>query len=542
MKHRLLYLPRAADIMGNGDDRMVRQPVQLQYLYCLRELATKKRQGKSRSLVLIGCTDGRLCSELLEYAYVVEVGCPEKDELQDIFREACLEFGGKSCGLTPTIESEMLDVLRGMRRDDVRGVVSLAFAQCEYPLAGRAEHLHKVALEAKRQRIAGVPGLKWLANNDDKIGGLEALQDWIGKRGDAFNYSRAAEACAVPLPKGALVVGLPGCGKTYLAKAVSRLLGGRSTCRVPLLQMDLSSMLSKWYGKAEANFRQAIDMVDAVAPCVLLVDEIDKLFDKGGDDGNSANRRIFALLLDWLQEPKVKPVLVLATANRIQQLPPELKRKCRFDEVFSTGIPTRSECHKIVMIRLQKRRRAFAQSDDSALGRIADAFLDEAARLRRFLTGADIETIIGIALGNLFAALSGDAKRAIQNGSRPEQYSTEVFLRALIAELNATRSFFDNNINDVVAYWLEMSQLNFRNAGGEPLLDKDRDGYDDTSGRFTKLDLPADESRYEDVAEDRSRSAASKRDYDAALKYLLAAKIHREVHVRCEGRRGWSDR
>ena len=131
-----------------------------------------------------------------------------------------------------------------------------------------------------------------------------------------------------------LLVGLPGCGKTHLAKQTARLLSdGKGT--VPLLQMDLNSMLGKWLGEAEANCSMALRAVESVAPAVLLVDEIEKVFGGVTDGGsNDAMMHIFASFLDWMQQEREKPILVIATANKTESLPPELKRKGRFELEF----------------------------------------------------------------------------------------------------------------------------------------------------------------------------------------------------------------
>ena len=551
--YRLLYVPEAKDVIDAGGGEASQGgrnvPLKRQCLYLMRALAERKRRGLNHSLILIGCTDGSLPTTLQDQAYVVDIECPGREELSEILTEACRECGGESNGLTPLIVSRMVEVMRGMRRDDIWDVVSLAYAKKQFPLANDAEVLYQVALDAKRQQVEGVLGLRWEDPITDPVGGLKNLKDWLIRRGDSFNFSRAAEICQVDPPKGVLVAGLPGCGKTYIAKCASQLLSNGRSCAVPLLQMDLSSMLSKWFGEAELNFRKAIRMVDNVAPCVLLIDEIEKLFDRDNGGDNQAGKRIFAALLDWLQRKKEKPVLVIATANRIELLPPELKRKGRFDETFQTGIPTGLECKEILLIQLRKKMEMFddeLQAELDGLWKIIaeggklewhsqyekddlELLIRHAAEIQRFLTGADIEVLVNAALGKLFAMFDAKAKSEIEeHGVPPSRYSSKQVFEALTKELETTRSFFDTNMDDVVSYWLAMNKLRFIFAGEILLQDFNGRCFDEHTGRFGCPDC-SDEgykaflwgwknawSHYEDI-------------YDRELKSTLAWEIFRYV-------------
>lgn len=179
----------------------------------------------------------------------------------------------------------------------------------------------------------------------DDVGGLENLKRWLSRRNGAW-LDKAA-AYGLPNPKGVLITGVPGCGKSMTAKATA------ASWNLPLLRLDIGRIFSGLVGSSEQNLRTAIATAEAVAPCILWVDEIEKGFSNTtgtGDSGTSA--RVFGTFLTWLQE-KERPVFVVATANNIDALPPEFLRKGRFDEIFFVDLPTAQERRVIWRIQLQ---------------------------------------------------------------------------------------------------------------------------------------------------------------------------------------------
>jgi SpoVK/Ycf46/Vps4 family AAA+-type ATPase len=219
------------------------------------------------------------------------------------------------------------------------------------------------------------------------IGGLELLKEWLGKR--ALAFSDRAKAFGLPAPKGMLLLGVQGCGKSLCAKAVAALW------RMPLLRFDVGRMFGSLVGSSEENMRRAIAVAESVAPCILWVDEIDKAFagsQSGGAADSGTTARVFGTFLTWLSE-KTAPVFVIATANQIGQLPPELLRKGRFDEMFFVDLPGREERREIARIHLSKRGRDPARFD---LGAVAD-------RTGGF-SGAEIEEAVVSGLYDAFTA------------------------------------------------------------------------------------------------------------------------------------------
>jgi SpoVK/Ycf46/Vps4 family AAA+-type ATPase len=219
------------------------------------------------------------------------------------------------------------------------------------------------------------------------VGGLEQLKTWLARRGKAF--SADAQAFGLTLPKGVLLLGVQGCGKSLCCKTIA------AEWNVPLLRLDLGAIYDSYVGGSEANVRTALATAEALAPCVLWIDEIEKgmagLASSDASDSGTTSR-VFSSILSWLQEKKA-PVFVAATANRITGLPPELLRRGRFDEIFFVDLPNSQERLEILSIHLAHRRR------DPA--RFA---LDAHVQATAGYSGAEIEQIVINALFDAFDA------------------------------------------------------------------------------------------------------------------------------------------
>jgi SpoVK/Ycf46/Vps4 family AAA+-type ATPase len=208
----------------------------------------------------------------------------------------------------------------------------------------------ELILEEKRQTIRQTQILDFYSaqENISDIGGLDNLKDWLLLRGSAF--SERARQYGLPYPRGLLLVGIQGTGKSLTAKAIAH------HWHLPLLRLDVGRLFAGLVGESESRTRQMIQLAEALAPCVLWIDEIDKAFsglDGRGDSGTS--NRVFGTFITWLAE-KTSPVFVVATANNIQSLPPEMLRKGRFDEIFFVGLPYQEERKAIFEVHLSKLR------------------------------------------------------------------------------------------------------------------------------------------------------------------------------------------
>ena len=242
---------------------------------------------------------------------------------------------------------------------------------------------------AEKQQIIRKSGLLEYCATDEsfnQVGGLGILKDWLDNRSIAF--SREARDFGLPPPKGILLLGVQGCGKSLCAKAVS------SLWQLPLLRFDMGRMFGSLVGSSEENVRKAIAVAESVAPAILWVDEIDKAFagsqGSGSTDGGTT-ARVFGTFLTWLSE-KTAPVFVVATANDISQLPPELMRKGRLDEIFFVDLPAEEERAGIFAIHLERR------------GRPAAGFrLPELVAASKEFSGAEIEQAIISALYDAFS-------------------------------------------------------------------------------------------------------------------------------------------
>lgn len=229
------------------------------------------------------------------------------------------------------------------------------------------------------------------------VGGLENLKTWLTKR--SGSWLDEARAYGLPAPKGVLVTGVPGCGKSLTAKAMS------SAWSLPLIRLDVGRIFGGLVGASEQNMRTALATAEAVAPCVMWIDEIEKGFASGasgaGDSGTSA--RVFGTFLTWMQD-KSAPVFVMATANDISLLPPEFLRKGRFDEIFFIDLPTRSERRVIFRLHLAARLAAGpALGDLASDGALPDALLDALADRTEGFSGAEIEQAVVSACFDAFA-------------------------------------------------------------------------------------------------------------------------------------------
>ena len=240
-----------------------------------------------------------------------------------------------------------------------------------------------VILSEKKQIIRKSGILEFFAPDQalDDVGGLDQLKNWIRKRGKAF--SENARAYGLPHPKGVLLIGVSGSGKSLVAKAVS------SLWNLPLLRLDIGSVFSGLVGSSEANIRSVVKTAESIAPCLLWLDEMDKglsgVHSSNFSDGGTT-ARVLSSFLTWMQE-KTAPVFIVATANDISSLPPELLRKGRFDEIFFLDLPSLNERIDIFKIHLQKRNRDPQKFDLKLLGDLSQGF-----------SGSEIEQVVISAL------------------------------------------------------------------------------------------------------------------------------------------------
>ena len=208
---------------------------------------------------------------------------------------------------------------------------------------------------------------------------MENLKDWLSRKAKIFANLDKAIKFGVDVPKGIMIIGMPGCGKSLTAKATASLF------EIPLVRLDVGRLLGKYVGESEENMRKALNLSEAISPCVLWIDEIEKAFagvGVSGGGGNDVTTRLFGQFLTWMQE-KESTVFIVATANDISMMPPEFLRKGRFDELFFVDLPNSEERRKILKIHLKKRKKWNEEIDSIALIKETEGF-----------NGADLEAVV----------------------------------------------------------------------------------------------------------------------------------------------------
>ncbi|OTP76139.1 AAA family ATPase [Caballeronia sordidicola] len=222
----------------------------------------------------------------------------------------------------------------------------------------------------------------------EHVGGLSKLKACLKQKATVLAKLNEAREFGVEMPKGIMIVGMPGCGKSPTAKATAALF------KLPLLRLDVGSLMGKYVGESENSMRRALRLADAVSPCVLWIDELEKAFvgmgSSGSGSGSEVTSRLFGYSLTWMQE-RISPVFVLATANDISGLPPELMRKGRFDEIFYVDFPNRRERAEIFEVHLKRRIKLSDLIDSNQLADKTEGF-----------SGADIEAVVNEAIGPAF--------------------------------------------------------------------------------------------------------------------------------------------
>jgi len=347
----------------------------------LRGLSTKLKTGKN-AVVFVSCSS-TVPPEIEPCLTLVQAPLPTVDELLPMFK-AWLQTNGfeELCRLDEEGLYRLAAAAAGMT--SIQAQAALAKSLVRRKEIGQLTVGDMVEAKTEVLKKTGLLELVRSQESFDSIGGLGALKEWLQKR--AMAYSRAARIYGLPSPKGVLLVGVPGTGKSLTAKAVGNFWGK------PLLRLDVGRLYGSLVGETEERLRRALEIIEGVAPAVLWIDEIEKAFagatGPSGDSGVS--RRVFGSVLTWLQE-KSADVFVVATANDISSLPPEMLRKGRFDELFFIDLPTAGERKAILEVLLRK----YSREPD---GLITDELV---AKLERY-TGAEIEQVIVEALYSAF--------------------------------------------------------------------------------------------------------------------------------------------
>lgn len=332
------------------------------FVRALREVALQTRQdGEASSrLILIETRDQDVPSVLRTDADIIDAQLPSVSELGDELDALLKSKGIDPAKMPENVRFILASSVSGMGRHEAARLFSKSMV-----VRGKldAAWLRSQKAESIAQRLNGA--LSFEKGSDEESGGLDALKRWLSSRMAAFNNPKA-KSFGLDEPKGLLIVGAPGTGKSLTAKTVARKAG------LPLLRLDIGKMFGSLVGQSESQARAAIAAAEACAPCVLWIDEIEKAFGQGGADGGTS-QRVFGTILTWLND-KTSPVFVVATANKVEALPPELLRKGRFDEIFYVGNPVKEEREEIIRIHLSRKGWTFTDKDVSSLAIAAKGF------------------------------------------------------------------------------------------------------------------------------------------------------------------------
>lgn len=308
--------------------------------------------------------------ELEDYITVFDIPLPTTSEILDIIHRFIKDM---DISVKKDVVDEIALSFKGLNEFQIKQILNLAYQD-----GGRIDKDDKALILQEKEQFIKKSGMLEIINFSESIndiGGLENLKKWLNRKAKIFANLDKAIKFGVDVPKGIMIVGMPGCGKSLTAKATASLF------EIPLVRLDIGRLLGKYVGESEENMRKALKLSEAISPCVLWIDEIEKAF-SGIGAGNDVTTRLFGQFLTWMQE-KENTVFIVATANDISKMPPEFLRKGRFDELFFVDLPNEEERSKIFEIHLKKRKKWNRKIDILQLAKKTDGY-----------NGADLEAVV----------------------------------------------------------------------------------------------------------------------------------------------------
>jgi SpoVK/Ycf46/Vps4 family AAA+-type ATPase len=323
------------------------------------------------------------------YSAAVTIPGPEPDDFRDLIKAICRDLRSRTdarIDLTARSMNVLLRNLKGLTLVEAEKILTRAFVE-----DGRLDEKDiELVMREKRAIVERTGLLEFIpaGHGFSEIADLESLKAWLAKRKNIISDPEGAAAFGLPFPRGILLLGIPGSGKSLCAKAVAMEWG------LPLLRMDPARLYNKYIGESEKNYRRAMEIAEKLAPVVLWIDEIEKAFPPGDSEDSGVSQRVLGSFLTWMQERR-GDVFVTATANDIDRLPAEFLRKGRFDEIFFVDLPDRDVRSEIFRIHLGARGHDPGRID-----------LDMLAEATSGFTGAEIEQVV---VSALYTAFSGEA-------------------------------------------------------------------------------------------------------------------------------------
>ncbi len=358
----------------------------------VRELRNLTRELKrSKKTIILTSHTLELPEELREEITVIDFPLPNVQEIDSLISHVV--ENPEQLQVSGLAREQLVKACQGLSRARIGRVLAKALAAKQQINESDIDGV----LEEKQQAIRQTGILEFFNSRESlkSVGGLENLKQWVKMRQDAF--TNEARRYGIPNPKGVLLVGIQGTGKSLSAKTIA------CEWRLPLLRLDTGRLFGGVVGESESRVRQMIQLAEAIAPCVLWIDEIDKAFGNiisGGDGDSGTSRRVFGSLITWMQE-KTSPVFIVATANNVRILPAELLRKGRFDEIFFLNLPSESERQDIFKVHLQRLRP----------NRLREFDLEILAKRAENFSGAEIEQVVIDGLYRAFGTFVNGQRR-----------------------------------------------------------------------------------------------------------------------------------
>jgi len=321
----------------------------------------------------------KIPTDLQKMITFLEIPEPDSIEIENIIGKWDIKDYSKNNFIEEDFKKSLVNLLKGFSRYEILQMLDLIHSnKGKITKEDRDEILHEKKQLIKKSNLLEFVNISFETNNiDEVIGGLDNLKRWLRNTLEIFIDIESAEKSKVTIPKGILLLGIPGCGKSLVSKFISAML------KLPLLKLDIGNLLGKYLGESEENLRIAISYAEAVSPCVLWLDEIEKAFSGvGKSESHEVTNRLFGSFLTWLQECQY-PVFTVATSNNVSNLPPEFLRKGRFNEIFFVDLPDEKEREEIFKIKIKDKKIDIANLNINSLSVNSKKY-----------TGADIEAVV----------------------------------------------------------------------------------------------------------------------------------------------------
>jgi len=351
-------------------------PIIVSYLKYIA-LRTKRLENEYNDCVIIIISSFlNIPRELEKMITFIDIPVPDSNEIKVIIEK----WDKKNEIIEENFKNSLVDLLKGFSRYEILQILELFYVdKGRITKEDRAEIINEKKQLIKKSNLLEFIDTNFGTDNiNEVIGGLDNLKRWLKNIKFIFEDIERAKKSKVTIPKGILLLGIPGCGKSLVSKFISAML------KVPLLKLDIGNLLGKYLGESEENLKSAISYAEAVSPCVLWLDEIEKAFSgAGNNESHEVTNRLFGSFLTWLQECQY-PVFTVATSNNISNLPPEFLRKGRFNEIFFVDLPDEKEREKIFEIKIKEKDKDLINNlDIEKLSKDSDKY-----------TGADIEAVV----------------------------------------------------------------------------------------------------------------------------------------------------